>query len=252
MSIIGRLGLRAIDVLVGSRDYEVRQIGQPPRGFNRFLAFAKRCGIAPKTVYDVGVGFGTPWLYEAFPESGFVLVEAQERFRSQVERAAKMTGGEVVMSALGRAPGKLKLRVPQLLAEGASINDRSAEFLRLETTASRNVIDEFTEVSTTTLDAIAVHPSPYVVKIDVEGAEMDVLAGGREAMQRTELLLLEMSVLHRFAGEPSFAERIAFLDQLGFELFDIPDLSQTSTDGPLSFIDAAFVRKDRRPGIPSW
>ena len=36
------------------------------RGYSDFLAFAATRGVDPKTVFDVGVGFGTPWLYEAF------------------------------------------------------------------------------------------------------------------------------------------------------------------------------------------
>jgi 16S rRNA G527 N7-methylase RsmG len=29
----------------------------------------------PKTVIDVGVGRGTPWLYQAYPTAKFILVE---------------------------------------------------------------------------------------------------------------------------------------------------------------------------------
>ena len=50
--------------------------------------------------------------------------------------------------------------------------------------------------------------------------------------------------MRRLATEPSFAEMICFIDDCGFELFDIPSLSQTSHGTEqLIYLDAAFVPK---------
>jgi hypothetical protein len=49
--------------------------------------------------------------------------------------------------------------------------------------------------------------------------------------------------MHRLRNEPSFAEMIEFVDECGFELFDIPSLSQTNETAQLIYLDAAFVPK---------
>ena len=89
---------------------------------------------------------------------------------------------------------------------------------------------------------------PFVVKLDVEGAESLVLAGAASTLQKTDLLLLEISVMRRHVGEPSFGEMVQILDHSAFQLVDIVDLAQGGPAGPLIYIDAAFVRK----GLPYW
>jgi hypothetical protein len=90
-------------------------------------------------------------------------------------------------------------------------------------------------VKVDTLDRLNKYEPPYVLKLDVEGSERDVLAGATETLRRTDFLLLEISVMHRRTNEPSFAETIEF--------FDIPSLSQTHGTPQLIYLDAAFVPK---------
>ena len=40
--------------------------------------FLKKLSLKVKTVIDVGVRFGTPALYKAFPEAMFILVDPQK------------------------------------------------------------------------------------------------------------------------------------------------------------------------------
>jgi len=49
--------------------------GRPTRNFAEFFSHLKKLQFAPGTVIDVGVAYGTPDLYEAFPTSKFYLVE---------------------------------------------------------------------------------------------------------------------------------------------------------------------------------
>src|SRR5687767_1502759 len=42
---------------------------------SRLVAALARYGIRPATVFDIGVAFGTPWLYEGFPQATLVLVD---------------------------------------------------------------------------------------------------------------------------------------------------------------------------------
>ena len=254
MSGVRGLMFNAISALLEKFDYEVKLRDAPVRGFSNFLSFAERCGIQPRTVFDVGVGRGTDWLYDAFPAAKIVLFEPLELFRPHLESIAATRDADFIVTALGTKPGRVTMRVPRISPTGASLLPRDPLFEQLEVESRRVTEDELCDVDVIELDSIAHRWSPpYVLKIDVEGAELDVLRGARQVLKSTDLVLMEMSVLPRFAGEATFADRIRFMDEMGFRLFDIPVLSQTSAHGPLSFIDAAFVRKSSKLRLPrAW
>ena len=54
--------------------------GRPTRNFAEFFSHLKKLQFIPGTVIDVGVAWGTPDLYEAFPASKFYLVEPLKEF----------------------------------------------------------------------------------------------------------------------------------------------------------------------------
>lgn len=91
--------------------------------------------------------------------------------------------------------------------------------------------------------------APCALKIDVEGSEFDVLYGATNVLSQCQLLIIELSIFHRFYGEGEFAEIVSFLHAKGFELFDIPLLGYPLRDRDLTLIDAIFVPvADRRAG----
>src|SRR5262245_29527019 len=82
------------------RGYELKEIGSPLRGFSQCLAYAKSRGLAPRTVFDVGVGHGTPWLYNAFTDAKLVLFEPLSVFDAELEALARRHGADLARVAL--------------------------------------------------------------------------------------------------------------------------------------------------------
>jgi FkbM family methyltransferase len=226
--------------------YELKIIDDPMRGFAASLAFARSLGLNPKTVFDVGVGYGTRWLYDAFPDAKFVLFEPMDVFEGDLTKLERELGADVHRVALADRTGHATFRFNSHFPTSSSLyamDPRTERYLRCVQGEH-----EFTErtVQLETLDGLNTYEPPYVLKLDVEGGDLAVIRGAVRTLANTDLVVSEVSVMRRYQGEPSFATVIRTLDQLGFELFDIPSLAQANGNGALLYLDAMFVKKDSK------
>lgn len=87
-------------------------------------------------------------------------------------------------------------------------------------------------------------PSPLLLKLDVQGYELDVLSSAPETLKGTEVILAEVSLLEYNSGQPLMHEVIAWLAQRGFLPFDLCGGLRRSSDGALFQTDMIFVRAD--------
>jgi FkbM family methyltransferase len=239
---------RVLEAGLRVRGYELKEIDSPPRGYRACLEYAKARGLNPRTVLDVGVGNGTPWLYEAFPAAKLVLFEPLAVFNEDLETLAHRYRADVHRVALGAFSGTAALNQNTTHPTSSSLLQMDPTFAAYASKVQGNHRFTQTQVSIETLDRLNRYEGPYVLKLDVEGSEMEVLKGARATLERTDFLITEISVMRRQIGEPVFAEMIEFLDRAGLELFDIPYLAQTNGNGQLIYLDAAFVQRNS----PLW
>lgn len=98
------------------------------------------------------------------------------------------------------------------------------------------------QVRTVTLDELIGSRDVDVLKIDVQGSEMDVLAGGDATLARTRAVLLEMNFISQYAGDATFNMLHAEMARRGFSLVNVsPTL--TTRDGTAIFIDGCYARR---------
>lgn len=98
------------------------------------------------------------------------------------------------------------------------------------------------QVRTVTLDELVGERPVDVVKIDVQGSEMDVLRGGEATLARATAVLLEMNFFSQYHGDDTFNPLHAEMDRLGFSLVNVsPTL--TTPDGTATFIDGCYTRR---------
>jgi len=87
---------------------------------------------------------------------------------------------------------------------------------------------------------------PLLLKLDVQGFELEVLAGGRRTLRLSEVVIMEVSLLPCNDGGPLFADVIAFMKEEGFVVFDFCGQHRREGDKVLVQTDVAFVRNDSR------
>lgn len=229
---------RVVEKLIARFGYDLHVVGTPPRGYENFLVSLKRLGFYPKTVFDIGVGNGTPWLYDAFPDSYFVLIEPQRAFEPALKSLSEKLNCEYHLVGAGPEECSLPIYDLQDCATGSS-------FLP-PTDYAKAKWGSFTEsdqrLPVVPLDRFAEREAPYLVKIDTEGFELEVLKGANRILEQTEVLLLEVSVLGRQVGEADLIDIGMHLKEKGFRLLDIPCLMQQGRHGALIYLDVAFAK----------
>jgi len=87
--------------------------------------------------------------------------------------------------------------------------------------------------------------APALLKIDVQGFELDVLKGCEEQLNRFETIYVEASYVELYRGQALAGEVIEFLRQRGFDLRGVFNQHVDPTRGPLQ-ADLLF-KQARRP-----
>jgi len=237
-----RLGLESALQKFG---YELKEKIRPLRGPKSFLAHIDRRGFRPRTLIDIGVAFGTPWLYEAFPASYLVLIEPNEDFTPHLEKICAQYRGEFHIFAAGASEFVTNLKIDLRVPSSSSLLNISAplqEMLEANHGPSRRE-EKFIRVRP--LDSVyrKTLEEPILIKIDTEGYEHCVVAGASEFLDHTELIIAEVNVRKRFEESYLFNEFIEIMKSKNFHLFDVVDLGQFGSDGPLMYMDAVFVKE---------
>lgn len=225
-----------IERIVARFGYELRVAGTPPCGYEPFLRRIVAAGIQPATVFDVGVGTGTPWLYAAFPQAHFVLVEPQAIFEPTLKRLCASMDAEYHLVGVGESEKQLPLYKLPDSATGSSFLPPNA-YNEQHWGKSECAAESLRIVP---LDSFADRKAPFLLKIDTEGYELEVLRGSRKILEQTDVIVLEVGITQRQVGEPDLIEIGAFLKDAGFRLVDFPTLVQERPGGALVYADVAL------------
>lgn len=115
-------------------------------------------------------------------------------------------------------------------------------------------VEATSEVLTQRLDDVRDFPYPDFVKIDVQGAELDVIEGGTETISGSLVLEVEVEFVPLYRDQPLFGEISTYLRHRGFQFHKIIDVGgrsfapMTLAHNPflpisqLLWADAVFVR----------
>lgn len=195
------------------------------------LARLRGLGVPVGTVVDVGVLSGTPDLMAAFPDRKHLLIEPITEWQPTIAAAYGKAGitHEVIAVAAAERDGTMPMEtstvLPGVPISHARLTDAPRQGLGRRDVPVRRLDTLLPERKAAT---------PYLLKIDVDGAELDILRGAAGILPDCSIVVVEANV-------QTFLPRAAAVVQAGFQLFDIVD--PCYYDGRLRAFDFVFLNE---------
>lgn len=201
----------------------------------------RNSGFVPATVIDVGAAIGTFTVccHSIFPESKYLLIEPLEENKDSLDRLIKaIPDAQHILAVAASRPGEIVINVH---------SDFVGSSLYMEKEADLDGIPR--KVPASTLDLACKERNitgPYLIKVDVQGAELDVLSGAKEILDKTEYIILETSLFQFVKDGPQFYDVVAFMKSCGFVVYDMFGEHYKLIDSAMAQIDIAFVKENGR------
>jgi FkbM family methyltransferase len=158
-----------------------------------------------------------------------------------VAKAAGDPAWEVERLALSSAEGEAELGVADVFSSLLEANDQLVGvFERAQPKTTQTV-------PLRRLDDLEAHASrldtPTLMKIDVQGHELEVLRGAQASLARIRMVEVELSVVALYEGQAMMLELMVELDRHGFRLVDLEPIGRDRKTGQFMQFDGIFVRQ---------
>ena len=169
-----------------------------------FSSIAKDCDL----VVDIGAYTGV-YSIEAASVNNCLIVKSFEPNPEMIQNLQKNINAnnleeriEIFPIALGQSIGASRLYLPHndLASSSATLNPSDSKFF---------------DVKTSTLDEVFVTESINLIKIDVEGFESEIFAGGKKVLERSKpIILAEALTQHELNRQQSILEKCGYLNPI--------------------------------------
>lgn len=188
--------------------------------------------IQISVAYDIGAYKGqyARMVNRVFPKTKLFLFEANNEHTNELDKLGFPSFIATLLSSE---------RDVEFFAEGTS----GDSVFRENSSFYANTISRVHK-STSLLKLSRIHnlPSPDLIKIDVQGAELEVIKGGLSLVKSAKILIVEMSLLEYNHNAPRITEVLDYLKKIGFSPIKV--LESHSREGELFQIDIAFAAKE--------
>ena len=231
---LGKKGARRLGV-------DVRSIKHTEEGILRLLLTR----LQPSVVLDVGANVGqyVRQVRAAGYRGSIISFEALAAAHAALVQAARTDPSWTVAprAAIGSHEGTVEINVTANTA-GSSLLPSTALLTQAAPQAEYVGRESCRCMRLDAYDGIPARGTVFL-KIDVQGFEIEVLQGATTLLPRLCAIQLELSLVPLYQGAPVMTEVIRYLDERGFELFQLQPGFRDERDGRLLQADGYFVRR---------
>ena len=168
----------------------------------------------PKSVLDIGANTGQFYreISQIFPEAYYFLIEGN----GGCEIPLQSIGVDYSISMLSDCEKLVNyyIRDGEPLCTGNSIYKENSAFYDEDKVVVMKMM-------TKTLSQIVNDKVFDLIKIDVQGSELDIIKGGLDIIKASKGILLEVSLVEFNQGAPTKEEVVDFMKEIGFEAVEI-------------------------------
>ena len=203
-------------------------------GYPTSLRLLQQRGFEVKTVIDVGAAEGAFFAIRAqhglFPQARHFFVDAMRENEAVYQRLGARFGAGHEITALSSMDGEVVLRVDP------NFYNTHIDHLQPQTEYA-----ERRRVPVCTLDSLVARHGlqpPFLLKVDVQGGELDVLRGGLRTLEEAVVVTTEIQI---FSERDTLIDLLSFMQGAGWVLYDLTDLSHYPSDGTFHQCYATFI-----------
>jgi FkbM family methyltransferase len=181
-------------------------------------------------------GYWSEFTAYFFPDATFYMIDPLPESQPSLQRLSDLRPAfHPLFCAVGDVAGELPIHVADNL-DGSSLLSFGPEHNTPTRLVPVHRIDD--------LLADGKIAPPQLVKLDVQGYELKVLAGGQRLFDTAEVFILETSLYEFSAGIPLVHEVIDYMQQRQFLLYDIAGHLRRPYQNDLGQMDLVFVRQN--------
>jgi FkbM family methyltransferase len=250
-AIVRRTGLRPlVSWAVDALGFSLIPKGQDP---NKTWLGLRQLPI--DFILDIGAckgGYARDIAAPNFPNAIIHSFEPSPQVFQELALVASKSGGKIIAHnvGLGNEAGRLPFNNVVDFVYSSSLLPLTSEGLK-NFPQLKNVDQIFVDV--VTLDEFSANLIPclagaILVKMDVQGFEDRVIAGGRSTISKSLACIVEISVAELYKGSPTFDEIYRSLYELGFVY--VGNLEQYCDEfGNPIYFDAVFINEKLKLGV---
>jgi len=214
-----------------------RGIARPIKVANSTLtdsfALLKSVGFSPTAILDVGA-FAGDWARAAekiYPEAEIFLIESSEDRREDLMK----TGMSYMIATVGAKPETIEFYdIP-----GKKANSRFRE--QTEDFINDSPVKKVTYPLDLLMEGM---PAISLMKIDVQGSELQVLKGAKSILKDVEVIYITVPLMRIHRGAPLALEILSFCKEHGFELLNYVDGDARGSLDALVHVDLTLAKTD--------
>jgi FkbM family methyltransferase len=195
--------------------------------------------LLPRTLIDVGANKGQFSLAARylFPDIEVHAFEPLERERTIYEKV--VTPAKLYATAVGRVAGEASFYVTSR-ADSSSLLQPGSLQKKAYGVSTKSLITVSVARLPDIID-LSNLSRPILLKIDVQGGELEVLQGAEAGLSLIDMIYCEVSFVQLYEGQPLANEITNYLSEQGFALKGIFNRSVTKDLGPTQ-ADFLFMR----------